>query len=55
MLKQAASFVLAAVGDSTYLPVRVASSLAASLLDSLFEHPTCRPGVGVAHDITTAC
>ena len=40
ILKKSASFVLALLRDSTYRSVRLASSLAAALLDSLFEHPT---------------
>ena len=39
MLKKSASGVLASRRDSTYRSVRLASSLAAALLDSLFEHP----------------
>ena len=39
MLKQPASFVLAALRGSTYRSVRLASSLTAVLLDDLFEHP----------------
>jgi hypothetical protein len=40
MLKKAASFVLASFRGSTYgSKVRLASSLAAALLDNLFEHP----------------
>ena len=39
MLKKSASFVLASLSDSTYRSVRLASSLAAASLDSLFEHP----------------
>jgi hypothetical protein len=39
MLKQAASIVLASLRGSTYRSVRLASSLAAALLDGLFEHP----------------
>ena len=39
MLKKSASFVLASLRDSTYRSVRLASSLAAALLDGLFEHP----------------
>jgi len=39
MLKKSASGVLASLRDSTYRSVRLASSLAAVLLDSLFEHP----------------
>jgi hypothetical protein len=39
MLKKSASGVLASLRDSTYRSVRLASSLAAALPDSLFEHP----------------
>ena len=39
MLKKPASFVLASLRGSTYRSVRLASSLAAALLDGLFEHP----------------
>lgn len=40
MLKKPSSFVLAALQTSTYLTnVRFGLSLAAALLDSLFEHP----------------
>jgi hypothetical protein len=39
MLKKSASGVLASLRGSTYRSVRLASSLAAVLLDSLFEHP----------------
>jgi hypothetical protein len=39
MLKQSASVVLAARRGSTYRSVRLASLLAAALLDGLFEHP----------------
>jgi hypothetical protein len=39
MLKKSASIVLASLRGSTYRGVRLASSLAAALLDSLFEHP----------------
>jgi len=39
MLKKSASRVLASLRGSTYRSVRLASSLAAALLDSLFEHP----------------
>ncbi len=39
MLKKSASIVLASLRGSTYRSVRLASSLAAALLDSLFEHP----------------
>jgi len=39
MLKKSASGVLASRRGSTYRRVRLASSLAAALLDGLFEHP----------------
>jgi hypothetical protein len=39
MLKKSASIVLASLRGSTYRSVRLASSLAAALLDELFEHP----------------
>ena len=39
MLKKSASGVLASLRGSTYRSVRLASLLAAALLDSLFEHP----------------
>jgi hypothetical protein len=39
MLKKSASGVLASFRGSTYRSVRLASSLAAALLDGLFEHP----------------
>jgi len=39
MLKKSASGVLASLRGSAYRSVRFASSLAADLLDSLFEHP----------------
>jgi hypothetical protein len=39
MLKKSASFVLASLRGSTYRSVRLASSLAAALLNGLFEHP----------------
>jgi hypothetical protein len=39
MLKKPASGVLASFSGSTYRSVRLATSLAAALLDSLFEHP----------------
>ncbi len=39
MLKKAASFVLASLKGSTYQSVRLTSSLAAALLDSLLTHP----------------
>ena len=39
MLKKSASVVLDSLRGSTYRSVRLASSLAAALLDGLFEHP----------------
>jgi len=39
MLKKTASGVLASLRGSTYRSVRLASSLAAALLNGLFEHP----------------
>jgi len=39
MLKKSTSGVLASLRGSTYQNVRLASSLAAALLDGLFEHP----------------
>ena len=39
MLEKSASGVLASLRGTTYRSVRLASSLAAALLDSLFEHP----------------
>jgi hypothetical protein len=40
MLKKSASFVLASLPSSAYLEtVRLGCSLAAALLDNLFEHP----------------
>ncbi len=39
MLKKPASGVLASLRGSTYRSVRLASSLATALLNSLFEHP----------------
>jgi hypothetical protein len=46
MLKKFASGVLASLRGSTYRSVRLASSLAAALLDGLFEHPArCSPVV----------
>ena len=41
MLKKSASIVLASLRSSTYRSVRLASSLAAALLNGLFEHPAC--------------
>ncbi len=44
MLKKSSSFVLALLRSSTYRSVRLVSSLAAALLDGLFEHPAV-PGL----------
>ena len=43
MLKKSASGVLASLRGSTYRSVRLATSLAAALLNSLFEHPAGVP------------
>jgi len=43
MLKKSTSVVLASLRGSTYRSVRLASSLAAALLDGLFEYPAGRP------------
>jgi hypothetical protein len=52
VLKKSTSGVLAALRGSTYRSVRLASSLAAALLDSLFEHPAwCAP---VVQDVQTS-
>ena len=46
MPKKFSSGVLASLRGSTYRSVRLACSLAAALLDGLFEHPAgCSPGV----------
>jgi hypothetical protein len=42
MLKKSASGVLASLRGSTYRSVRLASSLAAALLDGHFEHPAAQ-------------
>jgi hypothetical protein len=54
MLKKSASFVLASLRGSTYRSVRLASSLAAALLDGLFEHPADYSGTITLRIITTA-
>jgi hypothetical protein len=54
MLKKSASFVLASLRSSTYRSVRLASSLAAALLDSLFEHPADYSGTITLRIITAA-
>jgi hypothetical protein len=45
MLKKFASDVLASLRGSTYQSVRLTSSLAAALLDSLFEHTAGDPAL----------
>jgi hypothetical protein len=45
MLKKSASGVLASLRGSTYQSVRLTSSLAAALLNSLFEHPAGDPAL----------
>jgi hypothetical protein len=45
MLKKSASGVFASLRGSTYQSVRLTSSLAAALLDSLFEHPAGDPAL----------
>jgi hypothetical protein len=47
MLKKVASGVLASLRGSTYRSVRLPSSLAAALLDGLFEHPAWFPPVAL--------
>ena len=51
MLKTPASFVLAALGGSTYRNVRLAPSLAAAALDDRFDHP--RPLCPARRDSST--
>src|SRR5438552_984686 len=50
MLKKSASGVLASLRSSTYRSVRLASSLAAVLLDGLFEHPVRHSHVAATSD-----
>ena len=52
MLKKTASGVLASLRSSTYRSARLASSLAAALLDGLFEHPANRMCASTARKIT---
>jgi len=52
MLKKPPSGVLASLRGSTYRSVRFASSFAAALLDSLFEHPVLY--CPVAQDVPTS-
>jgi hypothetical protein len=54
MLKNSASFVLASLKGSTYRSVRLASSIAAALLNSLFEHPADYSGTITLRIITVA-
>jgi hypothetical protein len=56
VLKKPASGVLASLSSSTYRSVRLATSLAAALLDGLFEHPVSLAGsiLGV-NGLLTAC
>jgi hypothetical protein len=50
MLKKPVSFVLASLRGSTYRSVRLATSLAAALLNGLFEHPAqCVPIIPSKH------
>ena len=51
MRKKTASGVLASLSGSTYRSVRLATSLAAALLDSLFAHPAWLLSVVSSHDI----
>ena len=56
MLKKSASGLLASLRGSTYRSVRLASSLAAALLDSLFEHPEAiAPSTPIWKVPTTYC
>ncbi len=48
-------FVLASLKGSTYRSVRIASSLAAALLNGLFEHPAEYSGTITLRIITAAC
>jgi hypothetical protein len=41
MLQKPSSGVLASLKNSTYRSVRLVFSLAAALLDELFQHPAC--------------
>jgi hypothetical protein len=58
LLKKSASGVLASLRGSTYRGVRLASSLAAALLDSLFEHPASDPALStylLSVDLAAPC
>jgi hypothetical protein len=50
MLKKSASGVLASLRGSTYRSVRLTSSLAAALLDGLFEHPSGYSGAATLRE-----
>ena len=54
MLKKSASGVLASLRGSTYRSVRLASSLAAALLDGLFEHPAGYSDTDTAPELNAA-
>jgi hypothetical protein len=54
MLKNLASGVLASLRGSPYRSVRLASSLAAALLDDIFEHPADYSGAIAIRKITAA-
>jgi hypothetical protein len=55
MLKKTTSGVLTSLRGSTYRSVRLASSLAAALLDGLFEHPEAILASVPLDEITTVC
>ncbi|HBR50627.1 MAG TPA: hypothetical protein DEA71_11130 [Nitrospira sp.] len=52
MLKNTASDALTSLRGSTYRSVRLAPSLAAALLDSLFEHPDRMLSVHIARNFS---
>ena len=54
MLKDPASFVLASFRPSTYPMVRLGLSLAATLLNGLFEHPECRTSKFIHQNYSSA-
>jgi hypothetical protein len=55
MLKKTTSGVLTSLRGSTYRSVRLASSLAAALLDGLFEHPEAILASVPLSEIATMC
>ena len=56
VLRKSVSFVLASLRGSTYRSVRLASSLAAALLNGLFEHPgKCFPVEPDMRTIEVSC